>query len=486
LTERLWSFRGREPEGALRRDYGGEMELREELEHTIRLAGEVMNAFSVALFWVRKGKIGLMYHYTLSRNFIEEFTIPLEESGIIALAVKNKEFMLYDRFDQEPYPVPYYSKDEDIKAMVLLPNILNGSMILVADSKEKYFFNEKEQKIFKQFGVSIEYLLKRAKLTKEGKVALRKYQMLLDMLTKQFSPLPLTMDELDQAFSKVLKSWNVDWGILVESSLSTAPTPVIVAGIAKSKVANMEGLINWLSKQNRLVIKDDGGGLPFPNETHLVFEKGSFAVVPIRGKAGKRLVLMLVSREPRFFDESIGDLANALVKLCEGVLGSIRANEALMLEMKSSSLVALENLEDELAKSLQESWKEGESILFVVCKIKDLPQLDKRHGIVAGNRFVAEIGKFLSEYEEGVKVWPVRAKGFLMMKTGLEPDMVNSYLNTVKRATDGFQSKWKGKVLTAAIDVDGFTYPIEVRSVEEIVVKVTKAFTSSPKLFSFR
>ncbi len=462
------------------------MELREELEHTIRLAGEVMNAFSVALFWVQKGRVGLMYHYTLSRNFVEDFTLPLEESGILALAVKNKSFLLYDRFDQEPYAVPYYSKDEEIKAMIMIPNLLNGTVMLVADSKEKYFFNERDQKIFKLFGKSIEYLLKRAKLTKEGKIASRKYQMLLEMLTKQFSPLPLVMEELEQSFGKVLSSWGVDWGLLVESSLSTEPNPVLVSGISRSKVANMEGLINWLPKQNRIVIKDDGGGLPFPNETHLVFEKGSFAVVPVRGKAGKRLVLMLVSREPNFFDESIGDLANALVKMCEGVLASIRKNEALMLEMKSSSLVALEELEEELAQSLKDSWKEGESILFVVCKIKDLTQLDKRHGIVAGNRFVAELGKYLSEYEEGIKVWPVRAKGFLMMKTGLEPDMVNSYLSTVKRATESFQARWKGKVLNATIEVDGFTYPIEVRSVEEIIAKVTKAFTSSSKLFSFR
>ena len=462
------------------------MELREELEHTIRLAGEVMNAFTVALFWVQKGKIGLMYHYTLSRNFVEDFILPLEESGVLALAVKNKEFMLYDRFDQEPYSVPYYSRDEEIKAMVMLPSILNGSVMLVADSKEKFFFNEREQKIFKQFGLSVEHLLKRARLTKEGKIASKKYQMLLDMLTKQFSPLPMSMEELEQAFGKVLASWNVDWGLLVESSLTTEPTPVLVSGISRGKVGNMEGLINWLPKQNRLVIKDDGGGLPFPNETHLIFEKGSFAVVPVRGKAGKRLVLMLVSREQNFFDESIGDLANALVKLCEGVLNNIRANEAIMLEMRSSSLLALEGLEDELAKSLQESWKEGESILFVVCKVKDLPQLDKRHGIVAGNRYVVELGKFLADYEEDVRVWPVRAKGFLMMKVGLEPDRVDSYLQTVKRATEGFQAKWKGKVLTSGLEVDGFTYPIEVKSVEEIIAKVSKTFSSTPKLFSFR
>jgi len=456
------------------------MEIREELEHTIRLAGEVMNAFTVALFWIQKGRVGVMYHYTLSRNFVEDFTMLLEESGILALAVKSREFMLYDRFDQEPYAIPYYSKDEEIKAMVMLPNLLNGSVMLVADSKEKFFFNEREQKIFKQFGRSVEYLLQRAKATKEGKVASKKYQMLLDMLTKRFSPIPMNMEELEQAFGKALGGWNVDWGVLVESSLSTEPAPLLVSGISKGKVTNMESLINWLSKQNRLLIKDDGGGLPFPNETHLIFEKGSFAVVPVRGKVGKRLVLMLVSREPNFFDESIGDLAKALVKLCEGVLNGIRANEALMLEMKSSSLLALEGLEDELAKSLQESWKEGESILFVVCKVKDLQQLDKRHGIVAGNRYVVELGKFLLDYEDGVKVWPVRAKGFLMMKVGLEPERVESYLSTVKRATEGFQAKWKGKVLSSTLDVDGFTYPIEVKSVEEIIAKVSKVFSSSP------
>ncbi len=462
------------------------MEIREELEHTIRLAGEVMNAFTVALFWVKGGKVGLVYHYTLSRNFVEDFSLPLEESGILALAVKNREFLLYDRFDQESYAVPYYSKDEEIKAMVLLPNILGGSMMLVADSKEKFFFNDREQKIFKQFGRSIEYLMKRAKLTKEGRIASKKYQLLMDMLTKQFFPLPSTMDELEQAFGRVLTSWHVDWGVMIETSLTTETRPMLVAGISKGKVKNMEGLINWLSKQNRLVIKDDDSGLPFPNETHLLFEKGSFAVVPVREKAGKRMVLMLVSREAGFFDESIADLATALVKLSEGVIGRIREQESLMLEMSSSSLVALEGLEDELSKSLQESWKEGESILFVVCKVKDLPQMDKRHGMVAGNRYVVELGKFLSDYEEGVKVWPVRAKGFLMMKVGLEPDRVSSYLSTVKRAAEGFQARWKGKVLSSALDIDGFTYPVEVKSVDDIIAKVTKSFTSSSKIFSFR
>ncbi len=462
------------------------MELREELEHTIRLAGEVMNAFSVALFWVQKGKVGLIYHYSLSRNFAEDFVLPLEESGILALAVKNREFTLYDRFDQEPYPVPYYSKDEEIKAMVMLPNLMGGSAMLVADSKEKFFFNEREQKIFKQFGRSVEYLLSRARLTKEGRIASRKYQMLLDMLTRQFSPMPTEMEELQQAFSKVLAGWKVDWGVLVESSLSKEPTPVLVSGISRSNVAKMEGLLNWLPKQNRLLIKDDGSGLPFPNETHLVFEKGSFAVVPVRGKAGKRMTLMLVSRESGFFDESIGDLANALVKLCEGVLKSIRANEELRLEMKSSSLLALEEMAEELPRILQESWQEGESILFVACKVKDLPQLDKRHGIVAGNHYVMDLGLFLSDYEEGVRVWPVRANGFLLMKLGLEPDRVSSYLSTVKRATEGFQSRWKGKVLSSALEISGFTYPIDVKSVEEIIEKTGRAFSSSSKLFSFR
>ena len=132
------------------------------LGHLIELIGNVADAHTVALFIMEPGDKTLVMrdHFTLSYNLDRGAKIPFGK-GPIGLTAHTRKSQLIENFDQNTRLLGIYNKNEELKSFIALPVIYGDQVaVLVVDSKERYQFSIKLQKILSDFAQQIAWNLK--------------------------------------------------------------------------------------------------------------------------------------------------------------------------------------------------------------------------------------------------------------------------------------------------------------------------------------
>lgn len=131
------------------------------LGHLIELIGNIADAYTCALFTIEPdGKnLVLSEHFTLSRNLDREAKISIGK-GPIGLAAQTRKSQLIENFDQNTRILGIYKKNEDIKSFIAVPVVYSDQVaVLAIDTKERYQFSIKLQKILSEFAQQIAWKL---------------------------------------------------------------------------------------------------------------------------------------------------------------------------------------------------------------------------------------------------------------------------------------------------------------------------------------
>lgn len=131
------------------------------LGHLVDLIGNVADAYTCALFTMAPGEKELVLHehFTLSRNLDRGAKIPIGK-GPIGLAAQTRKPQLIENFDQNTRFLGIYKKNEDLKSFIALPVIYGEQVaVLALDTKERYQFSVKLQKILSEFTQQIAWSL---------------------------------------------------------------------------------------------------------------------------------------------------------------------------------------------------------------------------------------------------------------------------------------------------------------------------------------
>lgn len=131
------------------------------LGHLIELIGNIADAYTCALFTMEPGgkNLVLSEHFTLSRNLEKGVKISIGK-GPIGLAAQTRKSQLIENFDQNTRILGIYKKNEDIKSFIALPVIYSDQVaVLAIDTKERYQFSIKIQKILSEFAQQIAWNL---------------------------------------------------------------------------------------------------------------------------------------------------------------------------------------------------------------------------------------------------------------------------------------------------------------------------------------
>jgi GGDEF domain-containing protein len=131
------------------------------LGHLIELIGNVADAHTVALFTMDPGDkvLAMREHFSLSRNLDRGAKIPIGK-GPIGLTAQTRKSQLIENFDQNTRSLGIYKKNEELKNFISLPVIYGNKVaVLVVDSKERYQFSIKLQKILAEFTQQIAWNL---------------------------------------------------------------------------------------------------------------------------------------------------------------------------------------------------------------------------------------------------------------------------------------------------------------------------------------
>ena len=129
------------------------------LQHLIDLVSNTLDAYTTALFLApAKGEPMVLEAFqSLSRNIDESVRIGPGE-GLIGWAYKNNESVNVDQFESDTRRLLFYRTDESIKSFMAVP-LPGVHGVLAVDSKQKYVFTDKSQKILWQFGRCLEQAL---------------------------------------------------------------------------------------------------------------------------------------------------------------------------------------------------------------------------------------------------------------------------------------------------------------------------------------
>jgi diguanylate cyclase (GGDEF)-like protein len=131
------------------------------LEHLIKLTVNVADAYTCALFTMEpnENKLVLSEHFTLSRNLDRGAKIAIGK-GPIGQAAQTRKPQLIENFDQNTRILGIYKKKEDLKSFIALPVIYADKVaVLAIDTKERYQFPIKLQKILSEFAQQVAWIL---------------------------------------------------------------------------------------------------------------------------------------------------------------------------------------------------------------------------------------------------------------------------------------------------------------------------------------
>ena len=131
------------------------------LQHLIELIGNVTDAHTVALFTMEPGwkTLAMREHFSLSNNLDPGAKIPVGK-GPIGVTAQTRKSQLIENFDQNTRFLGFYKKNEELKNFISLPVIYGNQVaVLVVDSKARYQFSIKLQKILADFTQQIAWNL---------------------------------------------------------------------------------------------------------------------------------------------------------------------------------------------------------------------------------------------------------------------------------------------------------------------------------------
>ena len=141
-----------------------------QLQTLIDLISNATDAYTTALFIApaKDQPLKLYAYQSLSRNIDEEVEIGAGE-GLVGWVYKNNEPVNVDKFDQDTRRLIFYKTDEAIKSFMAVP-LTKINAVLAVDSKQRYVFTEKSQKILWHFGQVVQLAFQRVRQSERGRM----------------------------------------------------------------------------------------------------------------------------------------------------------------------------------------------------------------------------------------------------------------------------------------------------------------------------
>jgi diguanylate cyclase (GGDEF)-like protein len=229
-----------------------EQTLQKELEHIVRVISNTTDAFTTALFVAdrHKSSLKLAACCTLSQNIIPDTVIGFDE-GLIGWIAKNKKPVNIASFHTDATTLGFYSKHEDIKSFIAVP--LGEFGVLSVDSKKRYDFTDKDQKILMDFAqMAINVLSRSRRLRQEETQATRLtlFHKLLEILLHKdsdSSPISRLLQDGSQQMEARLAA------LALEDATETRYEVVAAVGFSPESLPSEafprhNGLVGWVFK----------------------------------------------------------------------------------------------------------------------------------------------------------------------------------------------------------------------------------------------
>jgi signal transduction protein with GAF and PtsI domain len=218
------------------------------LEHLVRLVANVFDSFTTALF-VRSHQgddvLHLMAWESLSPYIVPECNIEVGQ-GLIGWVAREGKRLHATNFDRDTRTLGIYSKDVGIKAFLAAP-LLRGEGVLMVDSKNRYSFPEKKQRILEDCAIIATDLWFSRKTCNELQFY-RRWNQWHHNLSGGIGHILVSLKELLGLKSGLVAFHQMDRKVFIIKATTGLPQDISLEG----QCFNVEkGLVGWLLKYRK-------------------------------------------------------------------------------------------------------------------------------------------------------------------------------------------------------------------------------------------
>ena len=398
------------------------------LGHLIELIGNVADAHTVALFTMEPGDKTLVMreHFTLSHNLDRGAKIPVGK-GPIGLTAQTHKSQLIENFDQDTRFLGIYKKNEDLKNFIALPVIYGDKVaVLVIDSKERYQFSIKLQKILTEFTQQIAWNLKTGNPDNSDKQTSRSLLQEINSYCRFLAESPdrsSVADRLTKIPSSLIPCTTIAiiWFEDNQQEGRIIGHRGFANDLSETKVYFGKGLVGSCAKNRSPLLMQihEGRKTVVFSEDEKSEDLQSVATIPIQLNNTLYGVLMLGSSEPDGLTHTDMDKLALVVSAAAAALFCTDTKARWVYDKNLDPVTGVPNhrflTEYHLAVA-EEVFKPDRSVFFLTFHISNLTALYEAHGVDRGDAYLKQLMALFSKMVPSPKfVFRLSETCFLIM-----------------------------------------------------------------------
>ncbi|MGK7344799.1 MAG: GAF domain-containing protein [Candidatus Nitrospinota bacterium M3_3B_026] len=451
--------------------------LENDIQRLVRLAGNVTDAFTAALFLLDEGSedtLTLRACQSLSGNIVTGARIPLGR-GLVGWAAKNERSAHATNFDRDTTTLQYYSKDEDIKSFAAAPLFDGGGRVmgvLAVDSKKSYVFTDKALKILEEFAG----VISRAVTEGRKRISLDARASAFDALSGLVGRITACsrFSEITDALRLALPSLIPHDKMVMAVRMSDDGKYYMVrSGAGQTPGTELPGApyrLGWVIQQARTIyVPDLKGAKVAPGADE---QWRSFIGAPMAMGDHVSGAIGLVSRKQAAFShvsvKSLSVLASTLASAFTSLYLHNRNMRAVFTDPLTSAATSRYLVETHQTL-------EGKGAVAIVNLI-GFTRINHELGMDAGDRVTIETARRLSEVvaERGI-VCRYYGDRFILLLRGLEGGQAMAMAQAVVDSVESLPYHLDGVDIYASPSIGVALYPADGNRVEELIAKAQVA-----------
>jgi diguanylate cyclase (GGDEF)-like protein len=464
------------------------------LGHLIELIGNVADAHTVALFVMEPGekKLVMREHFTLSRNLDRGVKIPVGK-GPIGLAAQTRKSQLIENFDQNTRILGIYKKNEELKNFIAVPVIYGEQVaVLAIDSKERYQFSIKLQKILAEFAQQIAWILQPDNSDSSENLSNRPFLQEINSYCRFLAESPdrsSVADRLTQIPSSLIPCtaiaaiWfegNQEEGqIIGHRGLTQDLTEIKVLfgkGLVGSCAKNRSPLLMQIHEGRKTVIFSEGEK---PENLQCA------ATLPIQLNDTLYGVLMVGSSEPNGIAHADLDKLELVVSAAASALFCSNTKARWIYDKNLDPVTGVPNhrflAEYHLAVS-EEVFQSNRTVFFLSFHINNLTELYEKHGVDRGDAYLKQVMALFSKMIPSPKfVFRLSESCFLIMLMDRDQEELESIKSKLKHLLERNPLNVNGASIEAQTQWGLSSYPREGRELFKLINLSRNRLTSTTK-----
>ena len=460
------------------------------LGHLIELIGNVADAHTVALFMMEPGGKNLVMreHFTLSQNLDRGAKIAVG-NGPIGLAAQTRKSQLIENFDQNTRILGIYKKNEELKNFFALPVIYGEQVaVLAIDTKERYQFSIKLQKILSEFAQQVAWILLPANSDNNDKLPSQPVLQEINSYCRFIAESPdrsSVADRLTQIPSSLIPCSAIAtvWFEENQQEGRIIGHRGFAHDLSETKVLFGKGLVGSCAKNRSPLLMQvhEGRKTVLFSEQEKPEDLQCIATLPIQLNDTLYGVLMVGSSDPYAVTHADLDKLALIVSAAASALFCTDTKDRWVYDKNLDPVTGVPNhrflAEHHFAVS-EEVFQPDRTVFFLTLHITNLTEIYEAHGVDRGDTYLKQVMALFSKVIPSPKfVFRLSETHFLIMLMDRSRKDVEHLTSKLKHLLERNPLNVNGSPIEAQTQWGLSSYPREGRELFNLINLSRKSLT---------